>query len=227
MPRRSRASRSGGRARAELLTRGSPIRGTLSGRDGRRTVRSLRGGGATFGPRSRRGEPSAGSLPRGAAAGSLPRGAFLTVRVRNLPSVPGRRARRIAGHRLAVVSTPSDLRIETLLVAGGRPAATPDGPLNEPITPASALHPGEVGYARGDAPAWQALEQVIGRLEGGEAVTFASGMAAATAAFTLFGERTVSSRRASATSTSAPRCRSFTTPAAPSCGSSTSPTPTR
>ncbi len=82
-----------------------------------------------------------------------------------------------------------DLRIETQLIAGGRPAATPDGPLNEPITPASALHPGAVGYARGEAPAWRALEQVIGRLEGGEAVAFASGMAAATAAFTLFSPR--------------------------------------
>jgi cystathionine gamma-synthase len=106
-------------------------------------------------------------------------------------SSAGRRTGSIVGHRLAGVSTPSDLRVETLLIAEGRPAATPDGPLNEPITPASALHPGEVGYARGDAPAWRALEQVIGRLEGGDAVAFASGMAAATAAFTLFGERPV------------------------------------
>ncbi len=84
-----------------------------------------------------------------------------------------------------------ELRTETLLIAGGRPAPTPDGPLNLPITPASALHPGEVGYARGEAPAWRGLEQVIGGLEGGEAVTFASGMAAATAAFTLFAPRPV------------------------------------
>ncbi|HTU29093.1 MAG TPA: aminotransferase class I/II-fold pyridoxal phosphate-dependent enzyme [Solirubrobacteraceae bacterium] len=83
----------------------------------------------------------------------------------------------------------TQLHVETQLIAGGRPPATPDGPLNEPITPASALHPGEVGYARGEAPAWHALEQVIGQLEGGEAVTFASGMAAASAAFTLFAPR--------------------------------------
>ncbi|MGH2908365.1 MAG: PLP-dependent transferase, partial [Solirubrobacteraceae bacterium] len=80
-----------------------------------------------------------------------------------------------------------DLRTDTLLITGGRPAPAPDGPLNEPITPASALHPGEVGYTRGQAPAWRGLEQVIGRLEGGEAVAFASGMAAASAALTLLG----------------------------------------
>jgi cystathionine gamma-synthase len=98
--------------------------------------------------------------------------------------------------RLSAVSERSghdagELRTETLLISGGRPAIVPDGPLNLPITPASALHPGEVGYARGEAPAWRGLEQVIGDLEGGEAVTFASGMAAATAAFTLFAPRPV------------------------------------
>jgi cystathionine gamma-synthase len=86
-------------------------------------------------------------------------------------------------------SSHGSLHTETLLIAGGRPAATPDGPLNEPITPASALHPGEVGYARGEAPAWRALEEVIGSLEGGDAVTFSSGMAAASATFTLFPPR--------------------------------------
>jgi len=91
------------------------------------------------------------------------------------------------------VPSPSDrgLHRETLLVAEGRPPATPDGPLNQPITPASALHPGAVGYQRGEAPSWRTLEQVIGRLEGGEAVTFASGMAAATACFSLFAPRPV------------------------------------
>ncbi len=65
----------------------------------------------------------------------------------------------------------------------------PGGPLNFPITPASALHPGEVAYAReGHAP-WAMLEQAIGALEGGEAVVFASGMAAADAAMGLFGPR--------------------------------------
>jgi cystathionine gamma-synthase len=83
----------------------------------------------------------------------------------------------------------SERRTETLLITGGRPAPVPDGPLNAPIVPASALHPGEVGYARGQAPAWRGLEQVIGRLESGEAVAFSSGMAAASAAISLFGPR--------------------------------------
>ena len=80
-----------------------------------------------------------------------------------------------------------ELRPETELIAGGRPEVVPDGPLNVPISPASALHPGgESGYARGGSPAWDALETVVGRLENGHAVAFASGMAAAHGAFRLF-----------------------------------------
>jgi cystathionine gamma-synthase len=53
--------------------------------------------------------------------------------------------------------------------------------------PASALHPGgESGYARDGQPGWRGLEQAIGALEGGRAVAFASGMAAADAAIRLF-----------------------------------------
>ena len=83
-------------------------------------------------------------------------------------------------------SNPS-LRFETLAISAGRPEAVPDGPLNVPITPASALHPGGAsGYAREAHPAWEALEEVLGALEGGHALAFASGMAAATAAISLF-----------------------------------------
>jgi cystathionine gamma-synthase len=79
------------------------------------------------------------------------------------------------------------LRPETVTIHAGRPVPVPDGPLNVPITPASALHPGgESGYARGGSPSWAALEEVVGLLEGGEAVAFASGMAAAHAAMQLF-----------------------------------------
>jgi cystathionine gamma-synthase len=78
-------------------------------------------------------------------------------------------------------------RVETLLISAGRPAAVPDGPLNAPIAPASALHAGgAVGYARGENPAWAPLEAALGALEGGEAVVFASGMAAAAAVIDLF-----------------------------------------
>jgi len=69
----------------------------------------------------------------------------------------------------------------------GRPAPVPDGPLNVPITPASALQAGGVaGYARDGHAPWIALEEVIGVLEGGRALTFSSGMAAASAAIGLF-----------------------------------------
>ena len=79
------------------------------------------------------------------------------------------------------------LRPETVVINLGRPAAVADGPLNVPITPASALQAGGVaGYARDGHAPWAALEEVIGALEGGRALAFSSGMAAATAAIGLF-----------------------------------------
>jgi cystathionine gamma-synthase len=79
------------------------------------------------------------------------------------------------------------LRLETTVITLGRPPAVPDGPLNVPISPASALGAGGVsGYARDGHAPWQALEEVLGALEGGQALTFASGMAAASAAMRLF-----------------------------------------
>jgi cystathionine gamma-synthase len=81
---------------------------------------------------------------------------------------------------------------ETLVISLGRPAAVADGPLNVPITPASALQAGgSAGYARDGHAPWVALEEVIGALEGGRALTFSSGMAAATAAIGLFREGAV------------------------------------
>src|SRR3954464_14253305 len=77
--------------------------------------------------------------------------------------------------------------VETVVINLGRPAVVADGPLNVPITPASALQAGGVaGYARDGHAPWAALEEVIGALEGGRALTFSSGMAAATAAIALF-----------------------------------------
>jgi cystathionine gamma-synthase len=79
------------------------------------------------------------------------------------------------------------LRPETTVIALGRPPAVADAPLNLPISPASALQAGgELGYARDGHAPWQALEEVLGALEGGHALTFASGMAAAAAALRLF-----------------------------------------
>jgi cystathionine gamma-synthase len=71
------------------------------------------------------------------------------------------------------------LRPATVAVTAGRPAASPDAPLNEPVVFASAYHAGgPVAYARDGNPSWSALEDAIGALEGGSALAFSSGMAA-------------------------------------------------
>ena len=70
------------------------------------------------------------------------------------------------------------------LVSAGRPTSRGE-PLNAPIVPASNFALGaERAYARDDGtPTWEALEDVVGRLEDGSAVAFASGMAAIAAVF--------------------------------------------
>ena len=68
----------------------------------------------------------------------------------------------------------------TLAVAVGRPREV-GAPLNTPITLASNIRGGG-DYARTHGtPNWIAFEEAIGMLEGGTAVSFASGMAAASA----------------------------------------------
>ncbi len=75
---------------------------------------------------------------------------------------------------------------ESVVVAAGRPDA-PGRPLNAPIVPVSTYqHGGDAGYARDDGTeSWASFEAVIGALEGGAAVAFASGMAASAAVFGL------------------------------------------
>lgn len=72
------------------------------------------------------------------------------------------------------------------LVCGGRPEQAGD-PLNTPLVPASNfLLGGHRIYTRDTgAPGWEALEMVVGGLEGGQALAFSSGMAAAAAVFDL------------------------------------------
>lgn len=94
------------------------------------------------------------------------------------------------------------LRVETRLAVLGRGEASPGRPLNVPLVPASnfrAAPSGSAGreYSRDDGtPGWEALEQLIGDLEGGPAVSFASGMAAITAVLELLpvGARVVAPR---------------------------------
>jgi cystathionine gamma-synthase len=70
----------------------------------------------------------------------------------------------------------------TQAVVAGRPPRTPDSPLNVPAVFASTYHAGgPVAYGRDGNPTWAALEEVLGLLEGGAALAFASGMAAVVA----------------------------------------------
>jgi len=76
------------------------------------------------------------------------------------------------------------LHVESWLVTAGRQSA-PGAPLNVPPVPASNfILGGERGYARDEGtPTWQALEELVGGLEAGRSVAFASGMAAIAAVF--------------------------------------------
>src|SRR5467141_5112591 len=79
----------------------------------------------------------------------------------------------------------SDLAsVESWLVSAGRDRR-PGSPLNVPLVPASNfVLGGRRAYARDDGtPTWEALEQIVGGLEGGDAVAFASGMAGIAAVF--------------------------------------------
>ena len=80
--------------------------------------------------------------------------------------------------------TPTDLKPESWLVTAGR-RSEPGAPLNVPLVPASNfVIGGGRGYARDDGtPTWEALEELVGGLESGQAVAFASGMAAIAAVF--------------------------------------------
>lgn len=89
-------------------------------------------------------------------------------------------------------------RAQTALVAAGRTSGAGQ-PLNVPLVLASTFRaapgsstssPGAAGagreYSRGDGtPTWDALEEVLGELEGGCATAFSSGMAAIAAVFDL------------------------------------------
>lgn len=79
---------------------------------------------------------------------------------------------------------PSGIKPESWLVSAGR-ASEPGAPLNVPLVPASNFVIGSGrAYSRDDGtPTWEALEEVVGGLESGRALAFASGMAAIAAVF--------------------------------------------
>lgn len=78
----------------------------------------------------------------------------------------------------------STIKPESWLVSAGRDSK-PGAPLNVPPIPASNFIIGTGReYSRDDgSPTWEALEEVVGGLESGKAVAFASGMAAIASVF--------------------------------------------
>jgi cystathionine gamma-synthase len=74
--------------------------------------------------------------------------------------------------------------VDSWLVSAGRDRR-PGAPLNVPPYPASNfVRGGDRAYSRDDGTAgWEALETIVGGLEGGSALAFASGMAAIAAVF--------------------------------------------
>ncbi|EAP97692.1 putative L,L-Cystathionine gamma-Lyase [Janibacter sp. HTCC2649] len=81
---------------------------------------------------------------------------------------------------------PEELSPATRVVSLGRVAREPGEQVGAPLTFTSTYHAdGAVNYARSGNPTWTAFEEALGSLEGGEALVFASGMAAVAAALSL------------------------------------------
>ena len=91
------------------------------------------------------------------------------------------------------MTSASEARLSTSVVALGRPDRAPDAPLNPPIALSSTFvgeatpEAGERVYARFSNPSWEPLESAIAELEGSgiPALAYASGMAAVAAALSL------------------------------------------
>ena len=80
----------------------------------------------------------------------------------------------------------------TLAVTSGRPRVEPNQPMSVPVVMSSTFvssdeqpRPGDLGYGRWGNPTWTALEEAIGVLEGGRALSFSAGMAAVSAVLAL------------------------------------------
>jgi cystathionine gamma-synthase len=80
------------------------------------------------------------------------------------------------------VTLAPEWRADTVAVQAGRPARVPGAPMNPPVTMSSTyVHDATIEYGRDGNAGWGALEAALGALDGGRAVTFASGLAATTA----------------------------------------------
>ncbi|PPK98555.1 cystathionine gamma-synthase [Kineococcus xinjiangensis] len=95
-----------------------------------------------------------------------------------------------AGAALAAASSAA-LSPATLAVVAGRPPRTPDAEVNVGVSLTStyvgsaSTGAGGRGYGRFGNPTWEAFEEALGALEGGSALTFASGMGAVSAVLGL------------------------------------------
>ncbi|MEP6526044.1 MAG: aminotransferase class I/II-fold pyridoxal phosphate-dependent enzyme [Nocardioidaceae bacterium] len=99
----------------------------------------------------------------------------------------------------ASIQRAAGLRPATIAVKAGRPERVPDAPLNSPITMASTyVAGGELEYGRYGNPTWESFEEVLGELEGGAALAFASGLAAVASVLDLVapGELVIAPRHA-------------------------------
>jgi len=75
---------------------------------------------------------------------------------------------------------------ETQAITAGRPDIGADAALNPPIVLTSTFHAGgPIGYGRYGNDTWNALEDAISALEGGQTLAFSSGMAAVSAVFSI------------------------------------------
>lgn len=81
------------------------------------------------------------------------------------------------------VLRPDDVRPETWAIVAGRPEPVPGAALNTAVVAASTyVLGGERIYSRNEATeGWESFEEMLGGLEGGDAVAFSSGMAACAA----------------------------------------------
>jgi cystathionine gamma-synthase len=71
---------------------------------------------------------------------------------------------------------------DTVAVQAGRPPRTPGAPMNPSITLSTTyVHDAAVEYGRDGNAGWAGFEAALGALDGGRAVSFSSGLAAATA----------------------------------------------
>jgi cystathionine gamma-synthase len=82
----------------------------------------------------------------------------------------------------AAVSLDPEWAPDTVAVQAGRPVRVPGAAMNPPITLSSTyVQDATVEYGRDGNAGWAAFEAALGALDGGRAVTFASGLAATTA----------------------------------------------